>query len=215
MVVRRKRKLDVDKGTKALILEEAERLIAENGIDNWRLADIAGPLGIKRPAIYAHYANREAVFTAVLEKAVQDMAAQFQYDPDVDDPRDALIIGIRRYVLHLAQNPAQPRIWLRDLEAPRGGLPGIRTIAGDHLHSLKSGPIGKMAQRLQAILDDGYEQGEFRKRSLVDVARCIFGTTLIGLFFPTQDAFESTGSEQTAHVQNLVENVVLSFLRPD
>jgi len=216
MVVRRKLRLDTASGTKELIVEEAERLIAEKGVDNWRLADIAKPLGIKRPAIYAHFANREAVFVAVLDRAVEGLAVQFPYESGVEDPKTALVRGTRRFVLQMVQNPAQPRIWMRDLESPEGGLPELQVIiGGDHLTSLSKGRLGPMYRRIHGLLQDGYEMGQFRRADLVDFCRLVFGTTLFGVFFPTQDIFHRDGSAHVEHLQHVVEEVMLRYLRRD
>ena len=47
------------------ILDEAERLIAVKGVYGFTLQDIAAPLGVRVPAIYKHYRNRDGVLIEV------------------------------------------------------------------------------------------------------------------------------------------------------
>jgi TetR/AcrR family tetracycline transcriptional repressor len=47
--------------TSERILDQAEVLIERLGYDGLRLRDIADPIGVQVPSIYAHYEARDAV----------------------------------------------------------------------------------------------------------------------------------------------------------
>ncbi|ELK48868.1 UNVERIFIED_CONTAM: TetR/AcrR family transcriptional regulator [Halobacillus marinus] len=52
--------------TKENIMEESLTLFANQGYENTTLANIADAVGIKKPSIYNHFDNKEAIFLSVL-----------------------------------------------------------------------------------------------------------------------------------------------------
>ena len=65
------------------LLDVAEQLFAENGFEGTTLRDVAAAGGIREPGIYNHFANKEALYCAVLERGLQPMA----------DAIDAVLLG--------------------------------------------------------------------------------------------------------------------------
>jgi len=61
---------------KRLILEAAERHLAERGPDGIRLTDLASELGISHPAILHHFGSRNGLVQAVVEKTTAAMEAE-------------------------------------------------------------------------------------------------------------------------------------------
>jgi len=53
------------------IIDAAEQLFADNSYEGTTLRQIAQQVGIKEPSIYAHFANKEAVYGAVIDRALQ------------------------------------------------------------------------------------------------------------------------------------------------
>jgi AcrR family transcriptional regulator len=60
--------------TTARILDEAEALFAEQGYDGTSLRQIAERAGIQQPGLYNHFAGKEALYEAVLFRALDPMA---------------------------------------------------------------------------------------------------------------------------------------------
>ena len=56
--------------TAARILDAAEELFAERGYAGTTLRDVAGRVGVRNPSIYNHFAGKEALYQAVLERVV-------------------------------------------------------------------------------------------------------------------------------------------------
>lgn len=52
------------------IVDAAEKLFAENSYEGTTLRQIALAVGIKEPSIYAHFANKEAIYEAVIDRAL-------------------------------------------------------------------------------------------------------------------------------------------------
>lgn len=53
--------------TQQQIIEESLLLFAHHGYENTSLSNIAERVGIKKPSLYNHFRNKEAIFSAVLQ----------------------------------------------------------------------------------------------------------------------------------------------------
>ena len=54
--------------TKSRILDEALVMFAENGYKGTNLRDLAAGLGLSKSALYKHYASKEAIWNALLDR---------------------------------------------------------------------------------------------------------------------------------------------------
>lgn len=57
--------------TKEKIIEAGTRCFASNGYKETTMAEIARLVGIKKPSLYAHYQNKEALFLDVFENEIE------------------------------------------------------------------------------------------------------------------------------------------------
>lgn len=67
-------KLSKGERTAARIMDVAEELFAERGYDGTSLRQIADRAGIKQPGLYNHFAGKQALYEAVLFRALNPMA---------------------------------------------------------------------------------------------------------------------------------------------
>lgn len=65
--------------TRERILNAAEQLFAENSYDGTTLREIAGRVGIREPSLYAHYAGKEAIYSAVIDRALLPFSDELFY----------------------------------------------------------------------------------------------------------------------------------------
>jgi TetR/AcrR family transcriptional regulator len=65
----------VKKPTAERILDAAEDLFAEKGYSATSLGDVADRVGIRSPSLYNHFRNKEALYSAVLERLLEDFSA--------------------------------------------------------------------------------------------------------------------------------------------
>jgi TetR/AcrR family transcriptional regulator len=56
------------KSTAERVLDAAEDLFAEKGYDATSLGDVADEVGIRSPSLYNHFKNKEALYSAVVER---------------------------------------------------------------------------------------------------------------------------------------------------
>lgn len=60
------------------LLDAAEALFAEKGFEGATLREIARRAGIHQPGLYNHFASKQALYAAVLDRALAPMAAAMQ-----------------------------------------------------------------------------------------------------------------------------------------
>ncbi|MBA55050.1 MAG: hypothetical protein CMK89_11400 [Pseudomonadales bacterium] len=56
--------------TRERILDAAEQVFAESGYEGTTLREIAALVGIREPSLYGHFANKEAIYAAVIDRAL-------------------------------------------------------------------------------------------------------------------------------------------------
>jgi len=66
-----------ENSTKNRILDEALVLFAENGYKGTNLRDLAAQLGLSKSALYKHYASKEAIWNALLDRMEAYYAERF------------------------------------------------------------------------------------------------------------------------------------------
>lgn len=100
--------------TKDKIIRVSCHLIGEKGLDNFRLHDVAEAFGVKPPAIYNHFPNREAVIVAVSEKVSEEMvlAAHLKDSGTAIEKINHFVDGLTKY---LYENPVAAQLQLVDI----------------------------------------------------------------------------------------------------
>lgn len=84
------------------------------------LRAVAREIGIAAPSIYAHFADRDAIVTAVVARLFDDLAAAIRTGTAAapGDPVEELVAGCEAYVRYGLENPARYRVLFSD---PRDG----------------------------------------------------------------------------------------------
>ena len=161
MNIKRRKKLHVKTPTRVLIVDEAERIIANYGIDDLRLDDIANNLGIQRPSLYAHFKGRDGILTAVAERAFIQLSHQFQDDENAD-PIVTISRGVDELVDFLIEHKACARLLARDFSTP-GGLPAVNEILGPMEVNSVPPLLEPLEKRVGKIIVRGHKLGKFQK----------------------------------------------------
>ena len=79
--------------TKIRILDEALNMFAENGYKGTNLRDLAARLGLSKSALYKHYASKEDIWKALLDRMETYYAERFgsaEHIPDIPKSCDEL-----------------------------------------------------------------------------------------------------------------------------
>jgi AcrR family transcriptional regulator len=106
--------------TRSLIIEKATAAFADAGYATTSVEDILQATGVSRGALYHHFDDKEALFTAVLE-AVEEQVAKtvVSASKGISDPLKALRAGCDAW-LKLGNDPVVKQIVLVDAPAVLG-----------------------------------------------------------------------------------------------
>lgn len=89
------------------ILDAAEALFAEHGYDGTTLRDVASRVGLRIPSLYNHFASKDSLYAAVLERGIGPVLEVLsEFDAQAHD-RDRVI---ERVMALLARRPNLPRL---------------------------------------------------------------------------------------------------------
>lgn len=179
MPIKRTRKLNTNRSTRELIVHEAERIVATDGLEGLRLDDIAETLGIKRPSLFTHFKGRDGILTAVAERAFMQLGTQFS-DDEGDDVLATLVHGVEQLVDFMLDHPAYARLLARDFSTP-GGLPSVNAVLGSKNQRTAPALLKPLFARLGRILARGYQRGVFEKISPHHFLISILGATMANL----------------------------------
>src|SRR3954465_3113285 len=141
--------LRIEKGqaTRDRLIGAGRALFGERGYDATSIEAIIEAAGVARGALYHHFATKEALFDAVLDRLVAESAGSVADAARASsDPVESLRAGCSAW-LRMALDPAVQRIALVDAPAVVGWT---RWRELDELHTL-----GGLRASLRAIAGDG------------------------------------------------------------
>lgn len=184
--------------TRDLLLDEAERLIAKDGVNGFTLKDVVARIGVQVPAIYKHYSSRDDVLIALCRRYIHQLSQHFHYGPEGLQTPVATLKGlVAEYTRFHITNPAYVRLSLVDFATPDGGMEYLRLAAGGTFHdNVSTGPLAEMHRRLSKLLRAGHRRGELRLLSPVDFFRVVKGALMLRLVFPDDVLIDLTPSRE-------------------
>ncbi len=88
----------------------AQEVIAERGIENLSLREVARKLGVSHQAPYKHYPSRDHLLTEVMRRCFQRFAAHLDARPHHEDPeQDLESLGLQ-YLAYAREHPLEYRL---------------------------------------------------------------------------------------------------------
>jgi len=93
------------KTTRERILDAAEQLFAERGLAGTAVRDIAAGVGLNPASLYNHFAGKDVLYEAVLERGLQPVMELLVELSSGEQTRDTEDRAIDRVVTHLAGSP--------------------------------------------------------------------------------------------------------------
>lgn len=85
-------------------------VIAERGIENLSLRDVARKLGVSHQAPYKHYPSRDHLLAEVMRRCFERFATGLDARPRFDDPRQDLESLGHQYLAYARQHPLEYRL---------------------------------------------------------------------------------------------------------
>lgn len=127
------------------LVEVARDLFAQRGFAHTGTEDLVRAAGVTRGALYHHFADKTALFHAVLDRVQQEVGAQVDIAADQQgDPWDQLTAGCRAFIT-ASTHPGTQQIMLIDGPAVLGWQVWRAMDSQYSLRSLKQALIGLMA----------------------------------------------------------------------
>jgi AcrR family transcriptional regulator len=158
-----------DERTALALLDAAERLVAENGLEALSVRHVAGAVGTTTRAVYSLFGSKDGLVVALGVRAFDLLRAAIIALPATDDPAgdlvEAGVVVFRRFVL---QHPALFRLAVQHTAVPSELAQGFRGAAEHALGGLQS--------RVARLAD----AGQLGARTLAD-ASCEFHALCEGL----------------------------------
>jgi AcrR family transcriptional regulator len=140
-----RRRADAERNVRA-ILDAAAAVLAER--PDASMSDVAAAAGLARQTVYAHFASRDALLTAVAERALDEAVAAIDAArPGDGPPAEALDRLVAAWWASVAGHA-------RVLEALAAAYPGAEAVARFHA------PI---VDRLERLLRRGRRAGTFER----------------------------------------------------
>jgi AcrR family transcriptional regulator len=135
------------------IIDAAIHLIAEKGIQEMTIKNLADRVGISEPALYRHFENKTAILLGLLRFFTERSTAIFARIIREETPgKNQLIAVLRDQCRHLAANPAFSAVVFSEMifqNEPK-------------LASAVAGLMGTAQEKITEILSRGIETGSFR-----------------------------------------------------
>jgi AcrR family transcriptional regulator len=88
----------------------AQQVIAERGVENLSLRDVARKLGVSHQAPYKHYASRDHLLAEVMRRCFEAFAAHLDARAHFDDPMADLESLGHRYLGYAQAHPLEYRL---------------------------------------------------------------------------------------------------------
>jgi AcrR family transcriptional regulator len=109
---------------RALIVDAAGRLFGERGYEGTRLEDVAAAAGVTKPILYRHFADKAALYLALLERHRDDLGSFAAAVPAEGALEERLRAVLEVWVAYVADRAYAWRMLFRDT----GGGPEIQAF---------------------------------------------------------------------------------------
>jgi AcrR family transcriptional regulator len=133
--------------TRAALLDEATALFAQRGYSGTSLEDVASASQVTRGAVYHHFASKQALFEAVLDRQEARVTADVIAAASTQDPWEAAMAALDTYLTHCCDPVYGRLVWL---EGPAAlGWHRWRECEKDHAYGL-------VERFIRDLVDGGY-----------------------------------------------------------
>lgn len=158
-----------DQNTRERILQEAASLFVERGYHGISMREVAEAVGVTKPALYHHYADKEALFLAIMNEALTSLAGVVERSRRPATLREQLHVLIHEL---LTSAPRQ-RVGLQLSGELKHVSPERRADFEKHYREVWMGGLSQ-------LLAQAAQRGELR----ADVPPQVVSMALLGLLYP-------------------------------
>lgn len=195
--------------TRAAILDAGERTFTESGYRGAKMEDVAEQADVAVGSIYSHFGNKDGLYLAVVERAVELFHRYMQqaYQPDWTPLEQVMACGDAYLRFHIAHPGAFRFLAFDDLTEDAVIDPAMQARIAAGIDAI----MGEFTARIQAAVDTG----EARPLDARLTGRFLWGawngTVALGL---RRDGLALTEPEIEATIQQAREIVVAGLCHP-
>jgi AcrR family transcriptional regulator len=183
---------DRTEATRRELIAAAQKLFTEKSYAETSTPEIVAAAGVTRGALYHHFADKQALFRAVVEQEAAEVAAEIENaSPPSLSARDALIAGSDAYLAAM-RAPGRTRLLLLDGPAVLGragmdeidGRHGNRTLREGLNTAMRSGALASLPlDALTALLAAAFDRAALAVEAGADAKdyRAVLAALLDGL----------------------------------
>ncbi len=187
---------------KEACIRAAREVIAERGVEQLSLREVARKLGVSHQAPYRHYPSRDDLLAEVMRRCFESFAAALDARPAHDDPLEDLESLGRQYLAYAGANSLEYRLMFGTPWPEPAEHPGLVRDAG-HAFDVLRGVLRRM-----------YGSGA-SMRAQVDLQAMFIWSTMHGLASITQanvmDCLKlapKVGAQAPEHVMRMIETAM-------
>jgi AcrR family transcriptional regulator len=195
--------------TREVILDTAERLFAERGVDGVAVRDLARVMNLTAPSLYNHFPSKQALYEAVLERGIGPIVELVSqaWQPGALRP-DHMEETIDQLVSHLAKHPHLARLLQRAL-----------LEEGSSVHSIIARWYDPLYRKGFAVILEAADEAGWERTELPHVALGLFGMVFAYFtYLKTLEAVAPNGnplSPATLRVQRrFLQKAIFRLLGP-
>jgi AcrR family transcriptional regulator len=98
------------------IVDEALRIVTEDGPDGVTIRALAQRLGLSAGSIYTYFRSKDELLQQVAAQGFERLMASAMGASEIPDPREAMLEGGRRYLAFAMENPALYRLMFQEMD---------------------------------------------------------------------------------------------------
>jgi TetR/AcrR family transcriptional regulator len=190
--------------TRSAILAAAEEQFSRHGYVATRLEDVAAAVGVKRAALFYHFADKQSLYDAVIASAFRPLVARLDEAFSAEGtPSLRLESAVEVWVQTIVERPTLARLILRhaaeaEAHAARGLFPGAERLLSMGWALFAQ---GRASGEFQPIHDD-----PFHAASAV-LGATVFYVAGFAALLPTADFSPLAAEQVEAHRRNALHTV--------
>ncbi|MBB4346597.1 TetR/AcrR family transcriptional regulator [Aliirhizobium cellulosilyticum] len=150
--------------TRTALLDAARTLFVEKGYAETATPDIVAAAEVTRGALYHHFADKKALFWAVIEREAKDVAADIDArSADASSAREALLQGASAYFDAMAV-PGRTKLLLKEapaqhaIDSGEGEDPAEEGLKIGLSHLLSGSENLKLLDPLTSLISSAFEK---------------------------------------------------------
>lgn len=153
-------------------IEAAVQLAGKQNPSDVTTGAIAQAMGITQPALFRHFATKDAIWAGVMEWVAERLLANVdRCTSSTASPLAALEATFMGHVEFVARHPGVPRVLLAELQRAED------TAAKRAVHAL----LRRYGERIRSLIEEGKECGEVAAVTDATAAATLFIGTIQGL----------------------------------